>query len=121
MSESPCATEAANEVAAPLDLKSTSHAYCSVFRVPRHCSQGTIAVGQCSQTSTTLVSTLRKPSLLSTQARVEGTLEQLDDDAANSHLSALGRVFTVFAQEHVGYTSVKVHALSRVGTTVLEL
>ena len=119
MSESPSATEAAHEVAAPLDLK--SHAYCSVFRVLRHCSLGTIAVGQCSWTSTTLVSTLRKPSVLSTQARVEDTPEQLDDEAANSHLSALGRVFTVFAQEHVGYTSVNVRALSRVGTTVLEL
>ena len=46
-------------ISSPLDPKSTSHAYCSVFSAPRHGSQGTIALGQCSQSSTTLFSTFR--------------------------------------------------------------
>ena len=39
---------------APLNHKTSSHAYFCVFSVPRHSSQGTITLGQCSLTSTRL-------------------------------------------------------------------
>ena len=44
-----------------------------------------------------------------------------DDGLAKIHISELGPVFTVFAQEHVDYTRVKDQAPFKSGPTVSEL
>ena len=107
--ESPGAAEAAAEVAAPLNRKSSSHAHFCEFCVLCDCSKGKIAVRQCSQTSYALscgvvvvwarVSQIRRLDRLAFAhveiQRLMPVLQKVNKTAEMPHMALIDRILDV--------------------------